>query len=346
MLPLLDWKDWSTDRLHWTYPAVVRAFPTCLFDPVGASPESRGQRSERRAHQTQRSRGADANGAKRWWETRDIDDVVWAQSSRLPCPFEPYSLGEVFVRSTTDEDLAVVGVGGGPWRRRWLVLLQTYLFELLQPPPQVCRRFLSPSPLPPPSRSRLAATSTLMGGRGGDGGVEGAGGGTLFKGASAAKVHVKRSLKEQEKQARAEGTEKIEEEEAERLVAPAGFLCLSRASVKDGGRDWGPRTLLLRCLTRPPEISREEASSRGAGGNTNISSASFCGGNGEEEICVELRVPSEDVGTQWTELFRSRAVLEVKHEGKTPLCTPQPQIFASVERCCMSRPFPSLGADG
>eukprot|EP00752_Nemacystus_decipiens_P018117 g16249.t1 len=32
MMPLMKWDDWTPDRLHWTFPAVVHAFPRCLYD--------------------------------------------------------------------------------------------------------------------------------------------------------------------------------------------------------------------------------------------------------------------------------------------------------------------------
>lgn len=238
MLPLIDWKDWSADRLHWTYPAVVHAFPTCLFN---------------------------GNRCRKGTKSVDGDTMgVSSPASTSSSPFKTYSLGEVFVRTAPDKDLAPAGVGAGPWRRRWLLLQQTYLFELLQPPPSIEGVYSSKG-----GREEGAMSLDCCGQRDNDG--------------------------------------------AEGVVAPVGFLCLSQASVEDGGLDWGPRTLLLRCLAQPPDISREEASSRSVGRSVSNAHGTLSGGNRAEEIRVELRVPSEEVGARWTELLGSRTAFKVKH---------------------------------
>lgn len=205
MLPLNDWKDWSVARLHWTYPAVVHAFPTCLFN--GKVAGNRGRKGAK-------------SGAG------DVMEIT-SPSSTSPSPFKTYSLGEVFVRTAPDKDLAPAGVGAGTWRRRWLLLQQTYVFELLQPP----------QPL-------TGATISSEGVYNSHGGSSK---GEREEGAISLDCFGYGGKNKEGQRDRDDG---------EGLVAPVGFLCLSQASVEEGGLDWGPRTLLLRCLAQPPDISR------------------------------------------------------------------------------------------
>lgn len=221
-----------------------------------------------------------------------------APRSVSPSPFEPYSLGEVFVRTAADSDLAPAGVGAGPWRRRWLVLRQTYVFELLQPPPrpssppltlplplQARRSQQPPSCLsatvtPAPStcsaslssRRALAVAEEWTRGEEGEG-REGKGpfhkgeiegladvdcdGGRGVTGSSSTssvssrrrkgrKEMLEGQVEGAEEEVETENVQREEENQDDRFVAPVGFLCLSKASVEEGGVMWGPRTLLLR----------------------------------------------------------------------------------------------------
>lgn len=133
-----------------------------------------------------------------------------------PNPFEPHCLGEVWLRTASASDPALPGVGAGPWRKRWLVLRQTYLFEFLERPPLLSS---SPSSLPataPRSASLRDKQNAVNGGR-------------LEVGAIPIKL---------------DGLEWEEENKA--FPMPVGFLCLSQAIVEDRSMMWGPRALFLR----------------------------------------------------------------------------------------------------
>ncbi|CAM9343738.1 unnamed protein product, partial [Ectocarpus sp. 13 AM-2016] len=388
MMPLMNWDDWTPDRLHWTYPAVVHAFPRCLYEGASTTTTRRSRQEGTRRNRC-RSDGAPAmppvaagegEGAR---EARgrasgvllpqggagkrdgpDEDTSPWgaavidreaevaaaaaaAAAANPPSPFEPLSLGEVYIRTAPASDLAPVGVGAGPWRRRWLVLRQTYMFELLEPPsPPVPTLVLTsrqagaqpqPQPQPPPLSDAVAVDDTAAffdsRRRGGDEGGATAveqGGGSLEDEAGRRKV---RKLDQEQPQqrlpgemgpplppppppARDEDREGNDDGGAQKYVAPVGFVCLSKASVEDGGIDWGPKTLLLRCQARPADISREEASAAAVigggdddviGGSASVRARRRVG----TKICVELRVPSPEVGERWAALFRERAALEM-----------------------------------
>ncbi|CAN0010579.1 unnamed protein product [Laminaria digitata] len=217
MMPLLHWDDWTSDRLHWTYPAVVRAFPRCLFDNTdtllgpdgGGEPQPRERNGRRRRRERGEERGGtrssreatEAAGAAAAVEAQEEEDQAgegvaaaapplptaveeekaWkavgsSPPAHLPSPFEPYSLGEVFVRTAAGSDLSPAGVGAGPWRRRWLVLRQTYVFELLRPPPPPLGT-LSPTRLLSSPATATARTADSGNGSGGGGDASGGAGG-------------------------------------------------------------------------------------------------------------------------------------------------------------------------
>ncbi|CAN0242080.1 unnamed protein product, partial [Ectocarpus fasciculatus] len=371
MMPLMNWDDWTPDRLHWTYPAVVHAFPRCLYET--ASTTTRRRRGSRRsrgrpdgapaippvaaAAEVAREARGRSSGAllvpqggdgrrdgppdeeTPRWGAAVVDREAAAAAVSPPSPFEPLSLGEVYVRTAPASDLAPAGVGAGPWRRRWLVLRQTYMFELLEPPsppvptlaPASGQAGSQPQPQPPLSDAvAVDGTAAFCGSRSraGDGGGAKAleqGGGSLYDEAERRKV---RKLDREQPQpggtgpaaaAAGDGARQGDGDGdggARKYVAPVGFVCLSKASVEDGGINWGPKTLLLRCQARPADISREEASAAVAiggggddvlGGSASVRARRRVG----TEIRVELRVDSPEVGERWTALFRERAALEV-----------------------------------
>ena len=369
-MPLMNWDDWTPDRLHWTFPAVVHAFPRCLYDVAdttgprssrptggvggkgaprlnldpspadaaasgaaaavaGASPAAGAQgiggmlevegdwgmgrrgegaegspagdngesaegketpqnRPEQPQEQTQRGLETKEEeseaGAEAGAETKQADDASTGAGAAeaagstpplsLPSPFKPFTLGEVYIRTAPAPDVALAGVGAGPWRRRWLVLRQTYVFELLQPPaPSTVSwgcdsrgaggEMPSPTPLCPPSGAAASATQAAAaavggsqgraaevgpesGARGGedkhhngDGGSGGGGGGS-GAGGQGDDESSRRKVRKIER------TADRDKEGSDRYVAPVGFMCLSKASVGYGGINWGPKTLLLR----------------------------------------------------------------------------------------------------
>ncbi|CAN0015061.1 unnamed protein product [Ectocarpus sp. 6 AP-2014] len=386
MMPLMNWDDWTPDRLHWTYPAVVHAFPRCLYEAANTTTRRRRQGGTRRnrcrsdgaptmppvaAGEGAREARGRASGVplpqgrdgKRdgpdeepspWGAAvvdRETEAAEAAAAANPPSPFEPLSLGEVSIRTAPASDLAPAGVGAGPWRRRWLVLRQTYMFELLEPPsPPVPTLVLAsgqagaqaqPQPQPqaqPPLSDAVAVddTAAFFGSRSRAGDEVGAaaveqGGGSLADEAGRRKV---RKLDQEQPQqqwlpgemgppppppARDEGREGNDDGGAQKYVAPIGFVCLSKASVEDGGINWGPKTLLLRCQARPADISREEASAAAIIGGGGGGGDDVIGGSASvrakrrvgTKICVELRVPSPEVGERWAALFRERAALEM-----------------------------------
>lgn len=280
MLPLPDWNDWTPDRQYWTYPAVVRAFPRCLFEidltmPARRSRSPGTEQPERAAATVAAARGGDirrqlAGGEEasdkgltgtapgvvvavgqqqsQWQEqdqggnnfnsayadeaqTSEVPvDLVSIGSKRLALPlkppplplahmaqytgtpgatepktqvvispFEPYWMGEAWIRAADNSALSLAGVGAGPWRRRWLMLRQTYLFEFVHPP--------SPTAAAVTSLTGVQQDETAGGER-----VQADGG---------------------------------KQEEEVVLPLPTGFLSLSGAFV-DEGSEWGRRTLLVR----------------------------------------------------------------------------------------------------
>lgn len=242
MLPLLDWNDWTPDRRYWTYPAVVRAFPRCLFESDPRMPQL--ERSRMSGTETSDCAAAGGGEVQDERKEKDEDDstssVVLAQQEQkhqelpplekrlvrsleapppLPSetlaqpsvsPFELRWMGEAWIRTAANSLLAPAGVGTGPWRRRWLVLRQNYLFEFHHPPPSLARTTISV-----PSGERPTGVHI----EGGDGRGEGG-------------VRVRD----------AEG-----EEREEVFPRPDGFLCLSKAIVEEGGSALcESRTLLLR----------------------------------------------------------------------------------------------------
>lgn len=307
-MPLMNWDDWTPDRLHWTYPAVVHAFPRCLYEAASTTTRRRWQGGTRRnlcrsdcapamppvtaGEGAREARGRasgmplpQGGGGKRDgpdeetspWGAAVVDreaEVEAAAAANPPSPFEPLSLGEVYIRTAPASDLAPAGVGAGPWRRRWLVLRQTYMFELLEPPsPPVPTLVLAsgqagaqpqpqPQPLPLSDAVAVDGTAAFFGSqsRGGDEGGAAAveqGGGSLEDEVGRRKV---RKLDQEQPQQRLPGemgppppaaAARDEEREgnddggAQEYVAPVGFISLSKASVEDGGINWGPKTLLL-----------------------------------------------------------------------------------------------------
>lgn len=215
MLPLPDWNNWTPDRRNWTYPAVVRAFPRLLFESDSRSCRAGNTPDEEVDTAAELELGGKVAAAAQ--QQQRAHDAVNANNAlvELPSPFEPHWMGEACVRTAADSDLAPAGVGAGPWRRRWLLLRQTYLFEFLQ----------------------LPAAALMKG-----------------SGACPGAVHehaVRRGrVTGQEPKVwsgvRVEEEELEEQEEGSVFPTPTGFLCLSRGTVEEGGVLWGPRTLLLR----------------------------------------------------------------------------------------------------
>ena len=367
-MPLMNWDDWTPDRLHWTFPAVVHAFPRCLYDVAdttgprssrptggvggkgaprlnldpspadaaasgaaaaaaavaGASPAAGAQgtggmlevegdwgmgrrgegaegspagdngesaegketpqnRPEQSQEQTQRGLSTEEEseaGAEAGAETKQADDASTGADAAeaagstpplsLPSPFKPFTLGEVHIRTAPAPDVALAGVGAGPWRRRWLVLRQTYVFELLQPPaPSTVSwgcdsrgaggEMPSPTPLCPPSAAaaaaaaaaaNTAAAAAAVGGSQGRAAEVGPQGGAIGGegehvkgdggGAGGDEESSRRKVRKIDRAA------DRDHEGGDRHVAPIGFMCLSKASVGYGGINWGPKTLLLR----------------------------------------------------------------------------------------------------
>lgn len=126
MLKPLDWENWTPDRQHWTYPAVVRKYPRCLFerDETIQRRLSRNSYTFEAPRESPGDRSPDVPGSP----GGGTGSSPGGQDERTsPSPFEPHVLGEA--------ELARAGAEPGPWRKRWLLLRQTYLFEFVDPIP-------------------------------------------------------------------------------------------------------------------------------------------------------------------------------------------------------------------